>query len=92
MQPDRLTWTIDTSDQTAGITAVIETGAAATAKSVRIRHPYGFTGSYWLGNHGNTDASRTVSTWTISGTIDGFNIDTPAVEHATRHFTLKANC
>ncbi len=87
-------WTriIDIGDKGAGMSAVIETGATVTAKAVRIRNLDGFAGSYWDGNNGTADASRNATTWTITGTIEGFNIDTPAVRRSTRSFTLKANC
>lgn len=86
-------WTINIGDHVSGITAVIESGSSSlTAKSVSIHNVNGFSGSYWEGNHGNAQASIVASTWTITGTVDGFNTDTAAVKPATSNFTITANC
>lgn len=86
------TWIIHVGDETSGVTAVIGSGADLEARSVRIHNVGDFSGSYWDGNHGTADASILVSTWTVTGTVDGFNIDTAGIDRASREFTLKANC
>jgi lipoprotein LpqH len=83
-------WIMEAGDKTAGVTAVVQSGEMLTAKSVQIRNLDGFTGSYWDGQGGNADASIAGNTWTISGTVDGFNADKP--KRATATFKVKANC
>lgn len=86
-------WTITTGDEGSASTAVIETGGGPmVARSVRFRQVDGFSGSYWDGNHGNAKASIVADNWTITGDVEGFNIDGQGIDHATRQFTISANC
>jgi lipoprotein LpqH len=84
-------WTIDAGDHTSGATTILESGDNVAAKFVEIRNVGGFSGTYWEGNGGNADASIVGNTWTVSGTVDGFNTDNPT-KPASGTFKIKANC
>lgn len=87
------TWTISTGDDISGVTAVIETGGGPlTARSVRFRQVDGFSGSYWDDNHGTAEASIVEDNWTVTGDIEGFNIESDGIDHGAREYTISANC
>ena len=87
------TWTIEVGDQTSGATAVIDTSdAAVTAKSLRLHHVDGFSGSYWEGHNGDVRASVDGTVWTVTGTVEGLDTDTDAITHGSRAVTITANC
>jgi len=77
-----------------GVTAVVEStdsGSKMAAKSVQIRNVGGFTGSYWQGQVGNAEAKLAGTTFTITGTADGFNATDPS-DRTTATFQIKAGC
>ncbi len=89
----RWTWIIKVGDQDSGATAVFETGGGPLkARSVQLRDVDGFSGSYWDGNHGDAHADIVDGAWTISGSVEGFNIDDGSIDDATRTFSITANC
>lgn len=91
--------TIKTGDDKTGWSAVVQSiltpdapgGFKLATKSVQIRNLGGFTGGYWQGLTGNADAAVTGNTYTIAGTVDGFNTDQPN-KRATATFEIKAAC
>lgn len=70
--------TITTGDDNSGSTAVVSNADGLTAQSVSIRDLGGFTGSYNQGFGNDADVRMTGSTYTISGTADGFETDKPS--------------
>ena len=87
------TWEITVGDERSQATAFVETGRAPLqAKAVRLRDVDGFSGSYWDGNHGKATARVDGQIWTISGSIEGFDVDPDSLSRSTRQFTIKANC
>jgi ipoprotein LpqH len=86
--------TIDTGTKDGGATAVVESvdsGSKISAQSVQIRNLGGFTGSYWTGVVGDANAGIAGTTYTITGTADGFNSDAPD-KRVTGTFQIKAAC
>ncbi|MGV9803386.1 lipoprotein LpqH [Mycobacterium sp. NPDC003449] len=82
-------WTIETQPAEPGFTAMVQTGAAVTAKLVRLRGLQGFTGSSVEG----TDLRAEIdgATFTITGTADGSYADRP-VKPATARYRIQAHC
>jgi ipoprotein LpqH len=86
--------TIATGNKDGGATAVvqsIDSGSKISAQSVQIRNLGGFTGSFWTGLVGDANATITGTTYTITGTADGFNSDAPD-KRVTGTFQIKAAC
>lgn len=86
-------WTITTGDDSSAVTAVIETGGGPLiARSVRFRQVDGFSGSYWDDNHGTAEASIVANNWTVTGDIEGFNVESDGIDRSARKYTISANC
>ena len=87
------TWTLSTGDGPSGVTAVIETGGGPLlARSVRFREVDGFSGSYWDGNHGPVEADLVEDNWTVTGRIEGFNIESGGIDREMKEYAISANC
>lgn len=82
--------TIDSLDDAAGFTALIDTDGAPDAKFVKIRDLDGFTGSAWEGGVGEATAKRDDRTITLTGTGYGVRSDDPGP--ATAAFTITMSC
>ncbi|EUA07601.1 putative conserved lipoprotein [Mycobacterium kansasii 732] len=90
----QLQWyrTIEVGNGDSGATVVIDQWAEPiTAKSVRIRNLAGFTGMYSEGDGGSAKAGFGDSTFTVSGTAEGFNTVAPD-QPATAEFRIAAHC
>lgn len=85
------TLTISTGNTEQGSTAVVSNADGLTAKSVAIRDLGGFTGSFNEGLGGDAKVSLDGSTYTITGTADGFDTDKPSFRSSAT-FTIKVAC
>lgn len=83
--------TISTGNGEQGSTAVVSNAVGLTAKSVAINDLGGFTGSYNEGLSGDAKVSLDGSTYTITGTVDGFDTDKPSFRSSAT-FSIKAAC
>ena len=83
--------TISTGNDQQGSTAVVSNADGLTAVSVAIRDLSGFTGSFNQGLGGNATVSLDGSTYTITGSADGFDTDNASFR-STGTFTIKAAC
>jgi len=83
--------TISTGNDEQGSTAVVSSTDGLRATSVAIRDLGGFTGSFNEGLGGKADVSLTGTTYTITGTADGFATDRPSFR-TNGTFTIKAAC
>lgn len=83
--------TISTGNDQQGSTAVISNADGLVAKSVSLRDLANFTGSFNEGLGGKADVSLSGSTYTITGTADGFATDKPSFR-SSGTFTIKAAC
>lgn len=82
--------TIDSVDDAAGFTALIDTDGVPEAKFVKIRDVDGFTGSAWEGGVGQATAKRDDRTITLTGSGYGVLSDNPGP--ATAAFTITTTC
>ncbi len=62
-----------------------------TAESVRIQNLGGFTGMYSQGDGGDATLSHSGGRFTITGTANGYKVDTPG-EPASATFKVIAEC
>ncbi len=85
------TMTISTGSSTSGTTALIANGDKQTVKAVTITDLGGFTGSYTEDLAGDAAVSMTGSTYSITGTADGFKTDNPSFR-SNGTFTIKVAC
>ena len=83
--------TINTGDDTSGVTAVVSNRAGLVAESVSINNVGGFTGSYNSGLGGTAKVTMTGPTYDISGTADGFRTDEPSFRTGGA-FAIKVSC
>lgn len=85
--------TISTGNDEQGSTAVVSNANAGglTAKSVTIRDLAGFTGSFNEGLGGRAEVSLQGTTYTITGTADGFETAKPSFR-SSGTFAIKASC
>ncbi|MGA7052430.1 MAG: lipoprotein LpqH, partial [Mycobacterium sp.] len=89
----QLEWyrTIDVGGDLAGVTAVVDERAQPfTAISVRIKNVGGFTGLYSQGGNGDAKMSLSGDKYQISGTANGYKVDTN--QPATAAFKISASC
>ncbi|UXA16008.1 lipoprotein LpqH [Mycobacterium sp. SMC-4] len=84
-------WYIETPDENQGFSAILETGGPVTAKSVQFRDFGGFTGSFWVDNVGEAEATGANGSYTITGTADGNFTDKPS-EAVSARFRIQADC
>jgi ipoprotein LpqH len=84
-------YSIETGDNKAGVTAMIQFGDKITAQSVEIRNLAGFTGSYWENTVGKGEASLVGDTYRITGTAVGSANDAPNTK-VSAPFEIRANC
>lgn len=83
--------TIGTGNDQQGSTVVVSNADGLVAKSVSIRDLGNFTGSFNEGLGGKAEVSLDGSTYTITGTADGFDTDKPSFR-SNGSFTIKAAC
>jgi uncharacterized Zn-binding protein involved in type VI secretion len=83
--------TIRTGDNAAGATIVVDNAGKLDAKSVDIRNLGGFTGAYWQSLGDDATVSVLGRTFTIAGTVDGFNAEDPG-KRTAGSFSIKASC
>jgi hypothetical protein len=83
--------TINTGDQNAGTTTVVSNSDGLVAKAVAIRGLGGFTGSYNENLGGNAEVTMNGTTYSITGTADGFETDKPSFR-TNGTFTIKVAC
>ena len=83
--------TIDTGDQSSGITAMVSNKDELIAESVSINNVGGFTGSYNAGLGGTAKVVMTDRTYDITGTADGFETAKPSFR-AEGTFAIKVSC
>jgi hypothetical protein len=84
-------WYIETPEKEQGFAAVLSTGDGVSAKSVDFRGLGGFTGSAWVDNIGEAEATGSDGKYTISGVADGAFDDKPS-DAVTAEFRIQANC
>ncbi|PRC41443.1 hypothetical protein C6A85_000000115595 [Mycobacterium sp. ITM-2017-0098] len=84
-------WYIETPEKENGFTAVLSTDGTVKARSVDFRGFGGFTGSFWVDNIGEAEATGSNGKYTISGVADG-NFDDKPSEAATAEFRIQATC
>lgn len=84
-------WYIETPEKDDGFTAVLSTAGGVAAKSVDFRGFGGFTGSFWVDNIGDAEATGAGGKYTITGTADGTFTDDPS-KAVTAKFSIQANC
>lgn len=83
--------TINTGDQTSGVTALISNKEQLTTEAVSINNVGGFTGSYNAGLGGTAKVTMTGRTYDISGTADGFSTANPSFR-TSGTFSIKVAC
>ena len=83
--------TISTGNDQQGSTVVVSNTDGLVAKSVSIRDLGNFTGSFNEGLGGKADVTLDGSTYTITGTADGFATDRASFR-SSGTFTIKAAC
>ncbi|WP_161600577.1 lipoprotein LpqH [Mycolicibacterium hodleri] len=88
---EQATTTIQTGDDNAGTTVIVDNSGKPVARSVVIRNLGGFTGSYSQDLGPSADVKWTGRTVTVAGTADGFNADNPSVR-ATGQFSIAVSC
>jgi hypothetical protein len=83
--------TITAGDNASGMAVVVDLASKPTVKSVSINNLGGFTGSYWqdLGSPAQVRTGR--KTYEITGSADGFRIDTPSFRKI-ENYTIKIAC
>jgi ipoprotein LpqH len=84
-------WYIETPEKEDGFTAVLSTDGPVKAKSVDLRGIGGFTGSFWVDNIGEGEATGSNGKYTISGVADGTFDDKPS-DAVTAQFRIQATC
>ena len=85
------TMTITTGNENSGTTAVVSNGDKQTVTAVTINDLGGFTGSYTQDLAGDATVSMTGSTYSITGSADGFKTDNPSFR-SSGTFTIKVAC
>jgi ipoprotein LpqH len=88
---DGPTTTISTGDAGSGTTAVVSNADGLLAESVQLRGIGGFTGSYWKDVAGRADVRLAGTTYTITGTADGF-LDTAPSHRTSGDFSIQVAC
>ncbi len=83
--------TISTGNDQQGSTVVVSNTDGLVAKSVSIRDLGNFTGSFNEGLGGKADVTLDGSTYTVTGTADGFATDRASFR-SSGTFTIKAAC
>ena len=83
--------TINTGDQTSGVTALVSNKDKLTAESIAINNLGGFTGSYNAGLGGTAKVTMTGRTYDITGTADGFETAKPSFR-TSGTFAIKVSC
>ena len=83
--------TITAGDNASGMTAVVDLARQPTVKSVSIHNLGGFTGSYWQDLGPVARVSMGARTYQITGTADGFHVDTPSFRKAET-FAINVAC
>src|ERR1700756_2337903 len=83
--------TITAGDNASGMTAVVDLASKPTVKSVSINNLGGFTGSYWQDLGPAAQVRTGTKTYQITGTADGFHVDTPSFRK-TETFAIKVAC
>ena len=83
--------TITTGDDTKGSTSVVSNEDGLTAQSVYIRDLGGVTGSYNLDLGGEAEVQMTGNTYSITGSADGFETETPSFRKQGT-FEIKVAC
>jgi ipoprotein LpqH len=83
--------TITAGDNASGMTAVVDLASKPTVKSVSIDNLGGFTGSYWQDLGPPAQVSTGSKTYEITGSADGFHIDTPSFRKIET-FAIKVAC
>jgi hypothetical protein len=83
--------TINTGDQTSGVSALISNKDELTADAVGINNVGGFTGSYNAGLGGTAKVTMTGRTYEITGTADGFDTANPSFR-TSGTFGIKVAC
>ncbi len=83
--------TISIGNAEQGSTALVSSVGELAAKSVAIHDLAGFTGSFNEGLGGDAQVALTGSTYTITGTAEGFDTERPSFR-STGTFTIKAAC
>jgi ipoprotein LpqH len=90
MQSESLV-TISAGDDASGMTAVVDLASKPTVKSVGINNLGGFIGSYWQDLGAPARVSTGTKTYEITGSADGFHVDTPSFRK-TETFAIKVAC
>jgi ipoprotein LpqH len=83
--------TISTGDQNSGTTTLVSNADKLTAASVALNDIGGFTGSYNQGLGGTAAVTMIGSTYSITGSADGFATDNPSFRKSG-DFTIKVAC
>ncbi|WP_306768843.1 lipoprotein LpqH [Mycobacterium hubeiense] len=83
--------TIETGDQTSGVTALVSNKDELTAESVSINNVGGFTGSYNAGLGDTATVTMIGRTYEIAGTANGFDTAKPSFR-TTGTFSIKVSC
>jgi ipoprotein LpqH len=83
--------TINTGDQSSGVSALISNKRELTADAVSINNVGGFTGSYNAGLGGTAKVTMTGRTYEITGTADGFDTANPSFR-TSGTFAIKVAC
>lgn len=83
--------TISTGNSEQGSTVVVSKAEGLSAKSVAIHDLGGFTGSYNENLSGDAKVSLDGATYTVTGTVDGFDTAKPSFRSSAT-FTIKAAC
>ncbi|CAN5509230.1 N/A [soil metagenome] len=85
------TMTITTGNENSGTTAVVSNGNKQSVTAVTINDLGGFTGSYIQDLAGDASVTMAGSTYSITGTADGFKTDNPSFR-SNGTFTIKVGC
>ena len=83
--------TITAGDNASGMTAVVDLASKPTVKSVSIHNLGRFTGSYWQDLGPAAQVRTGTQTYQITGSVDGFHVDTPSFRK-TETFAIKVAC
>src|SRR6201993_782993 len=83
--------TITAGDNASGMTAVVDLTSKPTLRSVSIHNLGGFTGSYWQDLGPVAQVRTGTQTYQITGTADGFHVDTPSFRK-TETFAINVAC
>jgi hypothetical protein len=83
--------TINTGDETSGVTMLVSNKDELTAAIVRITDVGGFTGSYNAGLDGTAKVTMTGPTYDITGTAYGFDTANPSFR-TSGTFAIKVAC